>query len=96
MDTTCIEGHRGTQLQTEVTSVCAVQVGHKPGVRVTSSGPTKTTARESPSGTQQDTTPVYEGESTVWSNQRGVRQGAQNSVPSPKIKRETTGRKVAE
>jgi len=36
------------------------------------------------------TTPVYEGESTVWSNQRGVRQGAQNSVPSPKIRRETT------
>jgi len=38
MDTTCVKGHRGTQLKTEVTSVCSVQVGHKPGVRVTSSG----------------------------------------------------------
>jgi len=38
MDTTCVKGHKGTQLKTEVTSVCSVQIGHKPGVRVTSGG----------------------------------------------------------
>jgi len=55
--------------QAESTSVCSVQVGHKPGMRVTSSGHS---AKQPPGRAQVEsskiTTPVYEGESTVWSN----------------------------
>jgi len=63
--------------QTDITSVCSVPVGHKPGVRVTTSGHS---AKQPPGRAQMEpsriTTPVYEGESTVWSNQR---DGQQNS-----------------
>jgi len=55
--------------QAESTSVCSVQVGHRPGVRVTSSGHS---AKQPPGRAQVEsskiTTPAYEGESTVWSN----------------------------
>jgi len=55
--------------QAESTSVCSVQAGHKPGVRVTSSGHS---AKQPPGRAQVEsskiTTPVYEGESIVWSN----------------------------
>jgi len=97
MDTTCVKGRRGRQLKTEVYSVCSVQVGHKLGVRVTSSGHS---AKPPPGRAQVEpsriTTPLYVGERTAWSNQRVARHGTQNSVPSPKIKRETTWRKIAE
>jgi len=67
-------------LQTDVMSVTSVQVGHKPGVRVTSIGHS---TEQPPGGAQVEpsrrATPVYEGESyesTVWSNQRVGRQRA--------------------
>jgi len=90
MDTTCVKGHRGTQL-TNRSHECLFRPSR---AQARGEGDWQWALRKQPSGRAQGepsriATPVCEGESTVWSNQRVVRQGAQNSVPSPKNQKGT-------